>query len=75
MRSVEKAVCDALRESPYPAVRNLGCTYRGGVVTLTGRTSSYFLKQVAQSEVRRRLKDAAICNRVEVVPFDASTET
>jgi hypothetical protein len=43
------------------------CDIREGTVVLTGRVACFYLKQVAQSVVARRLNGAApIDNRVEV---------
>lgn len=64
----------ALNESAYPAVRQVKCVYHDGAVTLTGRLPSFYLKQIAQCEVRRRLARAEICNHVEVAPQEAREE-
>jgi osmotically-inducible protein OsmY len=48
----EAALAQALlRQSPYPPLHGVACRFRDGVLTLTGRVPSYYLKQIAQSLV------------------------
>ena len=57
-----------LGNSSYRAVRRVGCEFRDGTLTLRGQVPSYFLKQIAQTIVRRGLHASVrIDNRVEVV--------
>ena len=57
-----------LGNSSYHAVRRVGCELRDGTLTLRGQVPSYFLKQIAQTVVRRGLHASVrIDNRVEVV--------
>jgi hypothetical protein len=64
---IENEARAALRECPYDAVRLLDCCVAQGALVLSGRVTSFYLKQIAQSIVARRLNGAArIENRVEV---------
>jgi osmotically-inducible protein OsmY len=60
------AVERRLRRSTYSPIRNLHCEFHDGVLTLRGRLSSYFLKQVAQSLVVHMEGVEKVQNRVEV---------
>jgi len=40
-----------LRESPYSELRRVSCEFADGVLSLHGRVSSFYLKQIAQSVV------------------------
>jgi osmotically-inducible protein OsmY len=42
-----------LRDSSHPELRNVRCICRNGVLTLTGKLSSYDLKRLAQDCVSR----------------------
>ena len=41
-----------LRNSPYQEIRNLGCEFNDGVLTLNGVVTTFYLKQLAQSAVQ-----------------------
>ncbi|HTU27141.1 MAG TPA: hypothetical protein VMF30_17170 [Pirellulales bacterium] len=59
---------EVLRGSPYRSVRQVTCTMRGNVLTLTGSVPSFFHKQVAQSELLVRWGETAIIdNRLQVI--------
>jgi hypothetical protein len=45
--SVAEQIYRRLQTSPYPLHRNLRSTFRNGVLTLHGRVSSYYLRQMA----------------------------
>lgn len=49
-----------LQASGYPALRNLTCEYHEGVLAIRGNVSSFYLKQLAHTLVRK-------VERVEVV--------
>jgi hypothetical protein len=49
-----------LSNSKYLGVRRLSCQVRGGVLTLNGQVTSFFLKQVAQSLLRRYLETGIV---------------
>ena len=40
-----------LQGSSYRALRDLKCRYRNGVLVVTGRVPTFFMKQLAQSAV------------------------
>src|SRR5262245_66655352 len=53
--------------SPYRAVHDVECEYYEGIMTLRGRVSSYFLKQMAQEAVGKLPGVEIIANHIEVV--------
>lgn len=55
------------RESPYPSIRELQCSFRDGVLVIAGRVSSYYLKQLAQIAVLHLEGVRRIQNLVEVL--------
>jgi len=57
---------DALDASPYAELRKLACSVRNGGVMISGRVSTYYLKQIAQATVKRVTLDRSIENQVEV---------
>ena len=69
-RSREEAVAAAaeaqLRHSAYIGLRDVRCRYHRGRLTLQGRVSRYYLKQVAQSLVGRLTEVVDIDNRLDV---------
>ena len=69
--SGEKAAIEAeaqsrLQMSGYPQLRNASCEFHEGVLTLRGQVSTFHLKQVAQTLVRRLEGVGEINNRLEV---------
>jgi osmotically-inducible protein OsmY len=56
-----------LQVSPYFAIRDIGCVYRDGVLTLQGRVPSYYLKQVALAIVADVAGVTTVLNTIEVV--------
>ena len=59
-------VLEELRASSHFSLRNVTCRFDGGVLVLSGRVESYYLKQMAQETVRRLKPDRLIANRVTV---------
>ena len=57
----------ALRHSPIPALRKLCLEETETAVTIQGRVSSYYLKQLAQETILPLLEGRAMSNRVQVV--------
>ena len=57
---------EVLTASPLPQLRRLVVTINDGVVVITGRVSSYYLKQLAQETIRPALDGRRLLNRVEV---------
>jgi osmotically-inducible protein OsmY len=73
---IERAAQADLRRSSYFAIRDIDCEYDNGVLTLRGRLPSFFLKQMAQSTVARRLRGIAVVdNQLEVtqIPSGAAS--
>lgn len=59
-----------LRTSSHCELRQVTCRFTGGTATLTGRVSSYYLKQVAQTIVCQLLQVQRVDNQLRVVnPF------
>jgi CheY-like chemotaxis protein len=68
-RLCEEQAQAALFGSGYASLSHVQCRYRDGVLVLTGCVASYYLKQIAQSVVARRLNGTAkIDNCLEVAP-------
>ena len=59
---------DVLITSPLPQLRRLVVTVNDVEVVITGRVSSYYMKQLAQEAIRPTLGDRRLLNRVEVCP-------
>ena len=59
---------DVLTSSPLPQLRRLVVTVNEAEVVITGRVSSYYMKQLAQEALRHTLGDRRLLNRVEVCP-------
>ena len=57
---------DVLRDSPLPQLRRLVVTTTDEEVVITGRVSSYYLKQLAQEALRPTLGDRRLVNHVVV---------
>jgi osmotically-inducible protein OsmY len=60
-------VLDALRQSPFPALRKLSVRETEGAVIIHGRVASYYLKQLAQETVMTVLSNRELHNEVVVV--------
>ena len=58
-----------LLESPFFELHHVSCECHGGVLTLRGRVSRYYLKQVAQSLVGRLSGVEEVDNQMRVLPF------
>ena len=56
----------ALRQSPFPALRQLSLEETDAVVVLNGKVPSYYLKQLAQETVMPVLEGRELLNRVNV---------
>jgi osmotically-inducible protein OsmY len=64
---IQARVESRLKRSSYAELHGVSCDYHEGVVTLRGRVSSYYLKQMAQALVFRLDGVQELNNRVEVV--------
>jgi hypothetical protein len=58
---------EVLTASPLPQLRRLVVTTTDDEVVITGRVSSYYMKQLAQETIRGALGDRRLLNQVEVV--------
>jgi hypothetical protein len=59
---------EILTASPLPQLRRLVVTVNEVEVVITGRVSSYYMKQLAQEALRPTLGDRRLLNHVEVCP-------
>ena len=57
---------EVLTASPLPQLRRLVVTVHEDEVVITGRVTSYYMKQLAQETVRPVLGQRQLRNRVEV---------
>jgi hypothetical protein len=57
----------ALRQSPFPALRKLSLEETDAVVVINGKVPSYYLKQLAQETVMPVLGPRRLSNQVAVV--------
>ena len=64
---VEANAKSRLRRSYYQQVQCVSCEFHEGVLTLRGRVSSYYLKQIVQTLVLRMDRVVEVNNRVKVV--------
>lgn len=58
---------EALLHSPIPALRKLQVEVSEGGIVLSGRVSSYYLKQLAQETILPFLESRDLLNRITVV--------
>jgi hypothetical protein len=56
----------ALRQSPHPALRNLAVEETDEVIILSGRVTTYYLKQVAQETIMPVRAGKQLVNRIRV---------
>jgi hypothetical protein len=59
---------DVLTASPLPQLRRLVVTATDEEIVITGRVSSYYMKQLAQEALRTAIGDRRLLNQVEVCP-------
>jgi osmotically-inducible protein OsmY len=64
---VQARATQRLQESSYPSVRRVVCEFHGGMLTLRGRVSSYYLKQIAQTLILGMKGVEGIDNQLEVL--------
>jgi osmotically-inducible protein OsmY len=60
---------EALKQSAHPALRQLDVQETESAIVLTGRVSSYYLKQLAQEAVMPVRGERQLVNQVTVVRF------
>jgi osmotically-inducible protein OsmY len=63
---VVQAAQQQLADSGYGTLRRIQCEFHEGVLTLRGRVSCFYLKQVAQTQVARVPGVQIVTNRIEV---------
>jgi len=71
---IAESALGRLRSSSYSALKEVGCTCRGGTLELRGLLPSHYLKQVAQSLASDVEGVTAVVNRIQVTeprPFQA----
>ncbi len=67
-KHVESLVRADLRRSTYEVGRVI-CTFKQGVLTLSGHVSSYYLKQIAQGIALAQVDETVtVVNELEVAP-------
>jgi len=66
--NAESDVAERLQKSLHPSLRQVHCSSRNGVVTLTGRVPSYYCKQVAQSLAQQADCVVRVINQLTVGP-------
>jgi hypothetical protein len=57
----------ALKKSSHPALRNLSVEGTEGNLIISGRVSSYYLKQLAQETIMSVREGMQLVNKVDVV--------
>ncbi|MGA9210522.1 MAG: BON domain-containing protein [Terriglobales bacterium] len=65
-QAVQAEAQSRLRKSGYHELHVVSCEFHEGVLTLRGRVSSFYLKQVAQELIRRLDAVGEVNNRLEV---------
>jgi osmotically-inducible protein OsmY len=65
-RLIRDKVNRALEESGYAPLRRIHCEVSDGVVELTGRVPSFYVKQLAQTAVLRLDQIRGVKNRLRV---------
>jgi osmotically-inducible protein OsmY len=63
-----------LRDTTYPALKRISCEFHNGVAVLRGSVPTFYLKQVAQSVVRKLDEVKQIDNRIDVAGASACVE-
>jgi hypothetical protein len=66
--TIKSGLADVLIASPLPQLRRLVVTESEAEVVITGRVSSYYMKQLAQEALRLTVGDRRLLNHVEVCP-------
>ncbi len=57
----------ALKKSSHPALRKLSVEGTAGALIISGRVTSYYLKQLAQETIMSCREDLQLVNKVDVV--------
>ncbi len=72
---LEEIVRRRLRESSYVQLRDITCCSTAGVVVLSGRVTSFYLKQVAQMVVSYIDGVEQVDNQLEVIDWPNRVST
>jgi osmotically-inducible protein OsmY len=64
---VSETAEDRLQHCPYLELRNVFCSFHEGVLTLRGRVSSFYMKQLAQTLVGGLAGVMELNNQLEVI--------
>jgi|SRR5579862_7722846 len=67
--SVLDTAARRLNQSAYLEIRRVRCDLRDGVLTLAGKVSSHYLRQVAQAAVSKLPGIDVVNNQLEVVSY------
>ena len=63
---LKETVAARLQQSSYSEVRHVRCDFHEGAITLRGKVSCYYFKQIAQTIVVQMEQVGLIVNRIEV---------
>lgn len=66
-QALQTEVESRLRKSGYPDLHRVSCDLCDGVLTLRGRVSTFYLKQVAQTLIGQRDEIRELDNRLMVI--------
>lgn len=66
---LQRQVATCLMESAFTGLRKVGCEARDGVVTLHGRVSSFYLKQLATATAGKASGVRQVRNAIHVRPY------
>ena len=66
---VASQAAHALRKSSHPALRRLSVEGTQGSLVISGRVSSYYLKQLAQETIMSVREGVPLVNKVDVVNY------
>lgn len=65
-RDVAQQAAAVLQESGYSALRSIDCSCEEGILVLSGKVPSFYLKQVAQTLVSKLAEGGQVLNRLDV---------
>lgn len=65
--AMERVAKTRLAQTGYPRLKEVECSYQDGTMTLRGRVSSYYLKQLAQEALRNVTHVRRLINHLEVL--------
>lgn len=64
---VQSQATQALQQSSHPGLRNLTVQESAGTIVISGRVTSYYLKQLAQETIMPVRGECQLLNRVTVI--------